>query len=215
MFLQPWLHAWSECVPLTQLGQEATALRWLPCVWSKLTSQLLHQLLHTRLLEPGYLRSAQQRHFGEFSSTREHTITKPFQSGYIVNIEIVKAWKQLKITLLKHSTDYTYSRAFKLTNNMKYQNMLLLSLSPPLSFSLSLSHKHTLTYFLRVKKVIWKTGNTFLNNIPTFRSNKTVLHELKKKLPIGFTIFDTIEYCYNLDFFVFNSPLRGATVLFF
>ena len=142
----------------------------------KLTSQILHQLLHTRLLEPGYLRSAKQRHFGEFSSTWDYTIRKSFQSGCIVNTEILKAWKQLKITFLKHSTDYMYSRGFELTNNMKYRNRLLLFLSPPLSFSLSLSHKHTLTYFLRVKKVIWKTGNTFLNNIPTFRSNKTVLH---------------------------------------
>ena len=60
-------------------------------VWSKLTSQFLHQLLHIRLSEPFYLRTAQQRHFGEFSSTQDHTITKPFQSGYIVNTEIFKA----------------------------------------------------------------------------------------------------------------------------
>ena len=104
-----------------------------------------------------------KRHFREFSSSRDHTITKPFQSGYILDTDIFKAWKQLKITLIKHSTGYMYSKAFELTKNMKYQYRLLLFLSPPLSFSLSLTHTHT--FFLHVTTITWKTGNTFLNNL--------------------------------------------------
>lgn len=152
-------------------------------VWSKLTSELLHQLLHCMLSEPGYLRSAQ-----------EALQRVTFKSGYIADTEIFKAWKQLKITLLKHSTDYMYSRAFKLTSNIKYQNRLLLFLSPLLSFSLSHTHMHT--FFLHVKTILWKTDNRFLNNISICRSNKIVLPVFKTKshkLPIAFPIFDITE----------------------
>ena len=159
------------------------------------------------LLEPGYLRSALQRHFGRFSSTRDHTITKPFQSSYIVNTEIFKAWKQLKITLLKHSTDYMYSRALELTSNMKYQNRLLLFLSPSLQFSLSITNTHTHTHththahiLFSVKTIVWKTGNIFLNNISI--SNKTVLHVFKTK---------THKLCLGL----YNLILLNNAIIYF
>ena len=136
-------------------------------VWSKLTSELLHQLLHCTLSEPGYLRSAQ-----------EALQRVTFKSGYIADTEIFKAWKQLKITLLKHSTDYMYSRAFKLTSNIKYQNRLLLFLSPLLSFSLSHTHMHT--FFLHVKTIIWTTVNRFLNNIQYADQTKLYFLYLKQ-----------------------------------
>ena len=116
-------------------------------VCSKLTSQLLHQLLHTRRSEPSYLRSAQQRHFVEFSSTCDHTIIRPFQSGCIVNTEIFKAWKQLKIMLAKHSTDYMYIELsnLQITWNTKiccYFSFLPLSHSLSLSFTQTHTHIH-------------------------------------------------------------------------
>ena len=183
VFLLPWLCACSECMPLPQLGHEATALHWLNPVSGPNSHRSFSINLHCTLSEPGYLRSAQ-----------EALQRVTFKSGYIADTEICKAWKHFKITLLKHSTDYMYRRAFELTSNIKYQNRFLLFLSPLLSFSLSHTHMHT--SFLHVKTITRKTDHRFLNNISICRSNKTVLPLFKTKshkLPIGFPIFDIIE----------------------
>ena len=68
VFLLPWLYAWSECMPLPQLGQEATALHWLNPVSGPNSHQSFSINFSTACFQSQVILDQPKRHFREWHS---------------------------------------------------------------------------------------------------------------------------------------------------